>query len=144
MAPQMKISSLCFLPLMLITVAQLSDAGPRQQKVRRITLTDCRVPNVEEAVKCGEYEVPENRATQQGRKIKLKIVVFPATGPTRARDPFVYIPGGPGSSATEDAPFVAPAYAKIRERRDLLFIDQRGTGGSHPLNCEFFNPADPQ
>ncbi|HEY5884104.1 MAG TPA: alpha/beta hydrolase [Pyrinomonadaceae bacterium] len=86
----------------------------------------------------------ENRATRTGRKIKLKIVVFPATGPNRAPDPFVYIPGGPGSSATEDAPYVARAYAKIRERRDLLFIDQRGTGGSHPLNCNFFNPADPQ
>ncbi len=25
-----------------------------------------------------------------------------------------------------------------------MFVDQRGTGGSNPLNCDFFNPADPQ
>src|SRR5687768_2476807 len=136
--------NLCGLLLLLIAVSQLSDAGLRQQTARRVTLTDCVIPNVEGKVKCGEYEVFENRATRDGRKIKLKIVVFPATGPNREHDPFVYIPGGPGSSATEDAPFVAPAYTKIRERHDLLFIDQRGTGGSHPLNCEFFNPADPQ
>lgn len=129
---------------MLIAVAQFSDAGPRQQKVQRITLIECQIPNVEGKVKCGEYEVFENRVTRKGRRIKLKIVVFPATGPNRTPDPFVYIPGGPGSSATEDAPYIARAYAKIRENRDLLFIDQRGTGGSHPLNCNFFNPADPQ
>jgi pimeloyl-ACP methyl ester carboxylesterase len=35
-------------------------------------------------------------------------------------------------------------FAKVRERRDLVFIDQRGTGGSNPLNCDLFNPADPQ
>jgi pimeloyl-ACP methyl ester carboxylesterase len=55
-----------------------------------------------------------------------------------------YIPGGPGSSATEDAPYVAQDWAKIRERRDLVFVDQRGTGGSNPLDCVFFNPSDPQ
>jgi pimeloyl-ACP methyl ester carboxylesterase len=47
-------------------------------------------------------------------------------------------------SATEDAPYIAADFAKIRERRDLVFLDQRGTGGSHPLNCTFFNPADLQ
>ena len=70
--------------------------------------------------------------------------MFPATGKERAPDPFVYIPGGPGSSATEDAPYVAPQFAKIREHRDLLFLDQRGTGGSHPLDCNFYSPADLQ
>ncbi len=109
-----------------------------------MTLSDCEIPRVAGKVRCGEYEVFENRATQTGRKIKLKIVVFPATGADRAPDPFVYIPGGPGSSATEDAPYIAEAYAKLRERRDLVFIDQRGTGGSHPLNCDVFNPADLQ
>jgi pimeloyl-ACP methyl ester carboxylesterase len=126
------------------TFSEKSDAQTQDPKVSRLTLTDCQIPRVEAKVRCGEYEVFENRATQKGRKIQLKIVVFPATGTDRAPDPFVYIPGGPGASATEDAPYIAPAYEKIRERRDLVFIDQRGTGGSHPLNCEFFNPADPQ
>lgn len=39
---------------------------------------------------------------------------------------------------------MAQAFAGIRAHRDLVFVDQRGTGGSHPLNCDFYNPADPQ
>lgn len=113
-----------------------------------VSLVPCEVPGAREGVKekalCGAYEVFENRAAKSGRRIKLKIVVFPATGREKAADPLFYIPGGPGSSATEDAPYVAPGYAKIRERRDLVFVDQRGTGGSNPLNCVLFNPQDLQ
>src|SRR5687767_8988803 len=111
-----------------------------------VSLEPCEVPGaregVQEKARCGTYEVFENRAAKSGRKLKLKIVVFPATGPDKAADPLFYIPGGPGSSATEDAPYVAPGFAKIRERRDLVFVDQRGTGGSNPLNCNLFNPSD--
>lgn len=143
-----------------IEVAQQSDARSQVERVSRLTLTPCEIRGVEGKARCGSYEVFENRSTQKGRKIRLKIVVLPATGAKRmpasgaesasaasverAPDPFVYIPGGPGSSATEDARGIAQGFAKIRERRDLLFVDQRGTGGSHPLNCDFFSPADPQ
>lgn len=110
----------------------------------RLELQPCKVDGLEASAKCGRYEVFENRVTKKGRKISLNIMVLPATGANRQPDPFIYIPGGPGSSATEDAPGIAQAFARIREQRDLLFIDQRGTGGSHPLNCDFFNPADAQ
>src|SRR5215210_1135152 len=76
--------------------------------------------------------------------IGLNILVLPATGDKRDPDPLVYFAGGPGSAATEDASGIAGAFAKIREHRDLLFVDQRGTGKSHPLDCEFYNPADLQ
>lgn len=124
----------------LITVAVGQDA----KRPARLELTPCQVPGVAEKVLCGTHEVFEDRESRKGRRISLKIVVFPATGSEREPDPFVYIPGGPGSSATEDAPGIAQAFASIRTRRDMVFIDQRGTGGSHPLNCDLFNPADPQ
>ena len=119
-------------------------AGQGDSKPARLELSPCDLPGVNEKVRCGTYEVFEDRTARKGRKITLKIVVFPATGPTREPDPFLYIPGGPGSSATEDAPGAARQFAAIRARRDLVFIDQRGTGGSHPLDCDLFNPADPQ
>src|SRR5687767_4654086 len=119
-------------------------AGQDAKSPARLELTPCQVPGVADKVLCGTYEVFEDRVARKGRKITLKVVVFPATGPTREPDPFVYIPGGPGSSATEDAPGIAQMFAPIRSRRDFVFIDQRGTGGSHPLDCKFFNPADPQ
>ena len=127
----------------VLTILFSSAFAGQPQRMSGLVLADCEVANIGKA-KCGTYEVFENRATKTGRKIQLKILVLPPTGSPRAPDPFVYIPGGPGSSATEDAQGVASIFAKIREHRDLVFIDQRGTGGSHPLNCKFFNEANPQ
>jgi len=109
-----------------------------------LQLEPCQIPQFSGRANCGTYQVYENRVSRKGRKISLKIVVLPATGSKREPDPFVYIPGGPGSSATEEAPFIAEEFGKILEHRDLLFVDQRGTGGSHPLNCQLYKPADPQ
>src|ERR1044072_6190702 len=109
---------------------------------KRVVLKDCTLEGVQ--AKCGTLEVYENRATKKGRMISLNIVVLPATGDKREPDPLIYFAGGPGSASTEDAPGIAQIFAKIREHRDLLFIDQRGTGGSYPLDCQFFNAADPQ
>lgn len=123
-----------------------NNSSESRTKPDSVSLQPCEVPGADEDKKekalCGNFEVFENRASRKGRKISLKIVVFPATGQNKAADPLFYIPGGPGSSATEDAPYVVQEFAKIRQRRDLVFVDQRGTGGSHPLNCDFFNPAD--
>src|SRR5678816_92803 len=118
------------------------------EKSKSISLEPCEVSGVtagtKEKVLCGRYEVFEDRVARSGRKLSLKIVVFPATGSEKLEDPFWYIPGGPGSSATEEAPYVGDQFRKLRERRDIVFVDQRGTGESHPLNCEFFNTNDPQ
>ncbi|MCM3906253.1 MAG: alpha/beta hydrolase [Pyrinomonadaceae bacterium] len=134
------------LVVLLASMSASRENAAQQQsaKTPSLVLSPCNVEGTPEKVKCGTYEVYENRDSKKGRKISLKVVVFPATGQEREPDPFVYVPGGPGSSATEDAPYVAPQFAKIREHRDLLFVDQRGTGGSHPLNCNFYNPADIQ
>jgi len=109
-----------------------------------IQLQLCDVQGFKEKVKCGTFDVFENRNARKGRKISLKIVVAPATSPDRKPDPLLYIPGGPGSSSTEDAPGVAIQLANIREHRDLVFVDQRGTGGSNPLACTFYEMNDPQ
>ena len=110
----------------------------------RIALSPCDIRGIKDKAKCGTYEVFENRASKKGRRISLKVAVLPATGTAPEPDPVFYVAGGPGSSAIEEAPGIAGAFAKIREQRDLVFLDQRGAGGSHPLNCEFFNPADLQ
>src|SRR5215213_1962535 len=115
----------------------------RHTPVKTITLKDCDIQGLGPA-KCGTYEVFENRATRKGRMISLNVVVFPAKGDKREPDGWFYFAGGPGAAATEDARGIARAFAKLRERRDLVFVDQRGTGGSHPLDCEFYNPNDLQ
>lgn len=145
----MRKTLIAVLALLAFTAATLtprrSDAETRSHsQAQPFVLKSCEIRGISGEARCGTYEVFENRATKRGRKIGLKIVVLSATGAERAPDPFVYIPGGPGSSATEDAPGIAQAFAKIRERRDLIFVDQRGTGGSHPLNCDFYDSADLQ
>jgi pimeloyl-ACP methyl ester carboxylesterase len=132
-----------FIALVVVTLALSERFVQAQQPAPLLELKPCEVKGVKDA-RCGTYEVFENRAKKSGRKISLKILVFPATGTERAPDPYIYIPGGPGSSATEDAPYLVESFAKIREHRDLLFIDQRGTGGSNPLDCVLFDPQNPQ
>ena len=132
--------------LLVMTLLLLAAFGVTAQS--RVKLEPCEVPGAEQGQKekalCGGHEVFEDRDAKKGRKIKLNIVVFPATSPGKSLDPLFYIPGGPGSSATEDAPYIAKDFSKIREKRDLVFVDQRGTGGSNPLVCEFFSPPDVQ
>ncbi len=109
---------------------------------RSLTLTPCAVPGLEEKARCGGIEVWENRSSRSGRKIRLNILVLPATGGNPAPDPFVFLDGGPSAAATEAASGLAREYAPLRQRRDILLVDQRGTGGSHPLNCVLFEPAE--
>jgi pimeloyl-ACP methyl ester carboxylesterase len=93
-------------------------------------------PSIQGAL-CGALEVPENRATKEGRMIALNVAVVPATAATPAADPLLAITGGgPGVASVIDAERWPRTYPKIHETRDMIFVDQRGTGGSNPLDCE--------
>src|SRR5262249_31325037 len=52
--------------------------------------------------------------------------------------------GGPGDGATGMAAGAAAMFGGILKHRDLVFVDQRGTGASHGLRCDLYDPADPQ
>ena len=104
-------------------------------------LKPCRVPDVEEEVLCGRHEVYENRAAGTGRKIALNIVVLPAKTPDVAPDPLVFLAGGGVVPATRYAGFLSRAFPDLRLRRDILLIDQRGSGASNGLDCELSTDA---
>src|SRR5688572_2640808 len=110
----------------------------------RLTLAPCTVAGVDASAnaQCGTLTVPENRTTNRGRTIGLRVVVLPATGRDRAPDPVFFIAGGPGSSIVADAGFLARHPSGLRERRDFVLVDQRGTGGSAVLDCPFYGPPD--
>jgi pimeloyl-ACP methyl ester carboxylesterase len=101
----------------------------------RLTLGPCTGKELPAEARCGSYEVFENRAAQKGRKIALRVVVLPATGAQRASDAVTFFSGGPGESSVQEAGFLAEQYKKLREHRDFLFVDDRGTGGSGALDC---------
>ena len=50
-------------------------------------------------------------------------------------DPVFLLAGGPGQSAIDVAPQVMPLFSRLNNRRDIVFVDQRGTGASAPLDC---------
>jgi pimeloyl-ACP methyl ester carboxylesterase len=138
----MNLRSVCLLTVALVAALQTSGAKP--QNPPTLELKPCEVRGLTGPAKCGKFEVFENRATRKGRKININVLVLPATDEKREPDAFFYFAGGPGSGATEDARGVAQQYAHIRKHRDLVFVDQRGTGQSHPLDCQLYDPKDPK
>ena len=86
--------------------------------------------------RCGTLKVFEDRSKGTGRTISLAIVVLPALSDDDRDDPLVFLAGGPGQGAAKMAPLVRAAFSRIQRHRDIVLVDQRGTGRSHPLNCE--------
>lgn len=100
----------------------------------RVRLEPCNIPVLTSDAGCGKYEVYEDRAAKAGRKITLNILVLPAVSPP-APDPVFVLAGGPGMGAVSLAKGGGDYLIKLRRERELVFVDQRGTGESNPLNC---------
>jgi pimeloyl-ACP methyl ester carboxylesterase len=79
--------------------------------------------------------VPEHRENRGGKQVELNVVVLKAADSGAATDPLVFLAGGGVLPATRFAPMLARAMADVRRSRDILLVDQRGTGGSNPLHC---------
>lgn len=111
-----------------------------------LVLGECKesIPNLpmRGEPQCGTLRVYEDRAAGTGRQIELSVVVIPAVSRNPAPDPLFFIPGGPGESAAKSYPVVAAAFEKVNQKRAIVLVDQRGTGKSHPLTCDFGADAE--
>jgi pimeloyl-ACP methyl ester carboxylesterase len=85
---------------------------------------------------CGFLEVPENSDEPGGRTINIHVAVAEATSTDIETDPVFFFAGGPGQAATETWVMIRPVLDKIRKKRDIVMIDQRGTGQSNKLECQ--------
>jgi pimeloyl-ACP methyl ester carboxylesterase len=101
---------------------------------RALPLAPCTISGGIEA-RCGTFGVPESRADPDGRAISLRVAVLPAHAGVTKADPIVHIAGGPGGSAIADARFVRSVFSAANASRDIVLVDQRGTGGSSSLTC---------
>jgi pimeloyl-ACP methyl ester carboxylesterase len=123
-------------------VARAGDAPPAiPRKLGKVAFSPCTLasqfgaPGVE--AQCGSLAVAEDPAKPQGRKIVLNIAWIPAAdNGSHAPDPVFLLAGGPGQSATESYPMVAPAFRDVLKQRGVILVDQRGTGRSNPLQCK--------
>lgn len=130
------------LPALALVIAATAGAGaarrsPQADAPRRF-LSRCSPPGMEGGAWCGSYEVFENRASASGRRIALNVVVLPALSERPAPDPVFFLAGGPGQGAAGLVGFVGGQMALLRRERDLVFVDQRGTGKSNPLSCNLY------
>jgi pimeloyl-ACP methyl ester carboxylesterase len=82
--------------------------------------------------RCGTFVVPENRTKPNGRTIGLHVVVLPAFSQPARKDAVTYLAGGPGEAATDQAADLSRQLGGLHLYRDILLVDQRGTGQSSP------------
>lgn len=87
------------------------------------------------SAECATLSVPEDPASPGGRAIELSVAVLPAISRAPAPDPLFLLAGGPGQAATEAFVPLLPALRQANQARDLVLVDQRGTGGSSALRC---------
>ncbi len=104
-----------------------------------IPLESCQLASpdlpLREEAECGSLDVPEDPGVATSQKIRLRLAVVRSISRSPAPDPLFFIPGGPGEAATESYLAVSSAFERILQDRDIILVDQRGTGGSHPLRC---------
>jgi pimeloyl-ACP methyl ester carboxylesterase len=98
-------------------------------------LKACRLRGVEYPALCGSVRRPLDPAAPQGTQIDVHFAVLPALARHKRPDPVFFLAGGPGQSAIALAGMLAGQYTRLGARRDLVFVDQRGTGRSAPLQC---------
>ncbi|MGL5667343.1 MAG: alpha/beta fold hydrolase, partial [Shewanella sp.] len=96
----------------------------------------CYVEGVSDRLNCGFVTVPENPNKPDGKQIQVHYVVLPAVKNVNHEEALLAIAGGPGQSAIDNAAGFDSMLNKVRQQRDILLIDQRGTGRSNVLNCD--------
>jgi pimeloyl-ACP methyl ester carboxylesterase len=104
-----------------------------------VTLSSCRLEDPSQVAlvlaECGELAVPENPAEPHGKSISLRVARVPAVNRRKQPDPLFVLAGGPGMAATTFYASAAYYFERIHRDRDIVLVDQRGTGKSNPLNC---------
>ena len=92
--------------------------------------------------RCGTVKVPEDRSRSQARQIGLNVIVIPARQRQDPPQALFDLDGGPGLADTKNAAFYLTDGTAYSAKRDIVLVDQRGTGGSNPLDCPEFDATD--
>jgi pimeloyl-ACP methyl ester carboxylesterase len=140
----MKISRTTYGVLSFLLLVVLSACSENNDRVTAATLILKSCPGFIETGKpplvygaeCGELALKENPADTNSNNLNVAILRLPAISPVPNADPLFLIQGGPGGSSIDMANEVHSFFSDVRKNRDLIFVDQRGTGKSNPLACE--------
>lgn len=124
--------------------AQSSDGLIIKAQQRYPTLEVCQLPGFSEKTLCGQLMVYENHNTDQGKQIPIDVIVLPATTENPGKSAFTLHWGGNGSPASDKIWYFSQGSSahKIREARDIVLIDDRGTGASN-IRCAAMDSLTP-
>ncbi len=114
----------------LLAAAPCAAGKPVSQQGR-----SCHLPGAEEALRCVTLSVPLDHARPSGDKLKLHVTIAPAFREAARGDPLFILAGGPGQAGTDVLVLLNQTFRRVRATRDLVIIDQRGTGLSDKLDC---------
>lgn len=134
--------SLALLLLAAAAIAALTACRPGGS-ARSDKLEPCRLPGVEREILCGSVAMPEDPDAPAGRSIDIRYAVVPAVARNKQPDPVFLFAGGPGQAASAIIAHMMPVFAELNARRDIVFVDQRGTGRSNALACPDDADAQP-
>lgn len=95
----------------------------------------CHLPGAEEALRCVTLAVPLDYKKPSGPKLNLHVTVAPAFRESARPDPLFVLAGGPGQAGSDVLAILNLTFRRVRATRDVVFIDQRGTGLSGRLDC---------
>lgn len=126
--------------LLLLAVATGAPAAaPSPALPANLSLAPCRLEHplglVSLDAECGTLVVPENHDDPGSAALPLFVARLPALSRRSRSEPLYVIAGGPGLGASTFYTGVAPAFARVRRERDIVLVDQRGTGRSGALLC---------
>jgi pimeloyl-ACP methyl ester carboxylesterase len=97
----------------------------------------CSVEGISARAECFKIEVPEDWSRPEGAKIALNVALLPVAGVNKDGSALFILAGGPGQAATQMGDLLAGELGRVRNTRPVILMDQRGTGGSRPLRCQF-------
>lgn len=125
--------------------ARAAAQAPTAARTAGITFSPCvlthptQIASVE--AECGRFAVPENPSAPGGRQIELFVARVQAVNLHKQPDPLFVLAGGPGQAATTFYTEAAGPLARIHRDRDIILVDQRGTGRSNGLYCNLDDDA---
>jgi pimeloyl-ACP methyl ester carboxylesterase len=96
---------------------------------------NCHLPGTEDGLRCITVQVPVDYANPAAGKLKLHVTVASAFREAARPDPLFVLAGGPGEAGSDVLPLLSGSFKRARTTRDIVFIDQRGTGLSGRLGC---------
>jgi pimeloyl-ACP methyl ester carboxylesterase len=127
------------LVLWALALALLAASATDVAAAPTLQLEDCRINagpgSTSLKARCGTLRRPLDPNGVVAGEIELWIAVVPALNLTPENDPFVPIAGGPGQSSVQFFSSYASAFEGVRRNRDIVLVDQRGTGASARLDC---------